>query len=217
VRTWAKRIRLAAGVAAIWATPATAIESVWARLPAGLPADSMAAPLHRIEATGPRPTAAGAAYALGQFHMARGEYPLAAAAFGRAAARLEGHDRGEARYRQGVAFLGEREPGKARAAFEEVAMLSQTLRALAQLGLAQSFVLAGERERAIDVLRRLLDGPAAEAEPAALARYAALCERAHREADVAAARARLARRWPRSFEAALLPPPPQAGKPAGAP
>ena len=96
-------------------------------------------------------------------------------------------------------------------------MLSQTLRALAQLGLAQSFVLAGERERAIDVLRRLLDGPAAEAEPAALARYAALCERAHREADVAAARARLARRWPRSFEAALLPPPPQAGKPAGAP
>jgi tetratricopeptide (TPR) repeat protein len=187
-----------------FAAPASALESVWARLPAGLPADSLRPVLLRIEAAGPKSTAAGAAYALGQFHHARGEYRLAADAFGRAAARLADYDRAEARYRQGLSWLGAVDGGRARAAFEEVSSESQPLRPLAQLGLARALALTGETEREFVVLRRLLDGPAGEAEPAALERFAALCDRAHRTADALAARDRLLRRWPRSLEAARL-------------
>jgi Tfp pilus assembly protein PilF len=189
--------------------PARALESVWARIPAGVAADSLAPVLLRIEAEGPRSAAAAAARALGQFHHARGEYRLAAEAFGRAAARVEGYDRAEARYRQGLSWLGAGDGGRARASFESVSAESQPLRALAQLGLAQALALGGETEQETSVLKHLLDGPAGEAEPAALELYAALCDRAHRTTDATAARDRLLRRWPRSLEAARL------GQPAG--
>ena len=186
--------------------PAHALEPIWSHLPPGIGADSLAPALQRLEARSPRSLAGSAAYALGQFHLARGEYRAAGEAFGRAAARLAGPDRAEARYRQGLALLGSADPGRARAAFEEVLSASQPLRAFAQLGLAQAHALAGETNRELDVLKRLLDGPAGEAEPAALERYAALCDRLKRTADATAARDRLARRWPRSFEAARLEP-----------
>ncbi len=186
------------------AVPAHALESVWSKLPAGIATDSLAPVLRRIESAGPRTTAAGAAFVLGQFHHARGEYREAAEAFGRCAARLTGYDRAEARYRQGLAWLGAQDGGRARAAFEEVSAASQPLRPFSQLGLAQALDLTGERARELDVLRRLLDGPAGEVEPAALERYAALCDAAHRTADAIAARDRLLRRWPRSLEAARL-------------
>ena len=181
-----------------------AMEDISSRLPRGLPADSLGSALRRIEAAGPASTSAAAAFAEGQFHHARGEYRLAADAFGRAAARLQGLDHTEARYRQGLAFLGERDAARARAAFEEVSMLSQPYRALAQLGLARAHGLAGESDQELTVLRRLLDRPAGEAEPAALALYAALCDRQHHASEARAARERLVKRWPRSFEAALL-------------
>jgi hypothetical protein len=73
--------------------------------------------------------------------------------------------------------LGAQDAGHARAAFEDAAASSTLLRAYAQLGLAQAHALAGETSREMEVLRRLLDGPAGEAEPAALERYAALCDR----------------------------------------
>src|SRR5437762_1127811 len=184
-----------AAVVALVGPPARAIESVWSRVPAGLSVDSLSPALRQLEAAGPRAASAGAAYVLGQFHFARGEYRLSADAFGRAAARLEGADRAEARYRQGLSWLGEREPGRARAAFEEVAMVSASLRPLAVLGLAQSFALSGESDRELETLKRLLLSPAGEAEPAALERYAVLCERAHRSAAAAGARGRLRRRW----------------------
>jgi len=196
---------------------AHALESVWSRLPGGLAADSLRPALQRIEASGPRATAAAAAYALGQFHLARGEYHPAALAFGRAAARLPGADRADARYRQGLALLGERQPDRARAAFEEVISLSPPHRPLAELGLAQAFGLAGETDQELNVLRRLLDGPAGEAEPAALERYAALCEREHRAGEAHAARERLRKRWPRSFEAARLAAPAAEAVPAAQP
>jgi tetratricopeptide (TPR) repeat protein len=183
---------------------AQALESVWAKLPAGIGADSLGPALRRIEIAGPKATSAGAAFALGQFHHARGEYHDAADAFGRAAARLLGYDRAEARYRQGLAWLGAQDGGRARAAFEEVSGLSQPLRPYSQLGLAQALALTSEPAREMEVLRRLLDGPAGEVEPAALERYAALCDGAHRTADAIAARDRLLRRWPRSLEAARL-------------
>src|SRR5512143_31620 len=124
------------------AAPARAMDDVWSRVPSGLAADSLAPVLQRLEAGGPAATSAAAAFALGEFHHARGEYRMAAAAFGRAAARLQGVEHTEARYRQGLAWLGERDPGRARAAFEEVAMLSQPFRAVAQLGLARAYALA---------------------------------------------------------------------------
>ena len=148
--------------------------------------------------------AAGAAFTLGQFHHARGEYRQAAEAFGRAAARLAGHDRSDARYRQGLSWLGGGDGGRARAAFEAVSAESQPLRQLAQLGLAQALALTGEPARELDVLKHLLDGPAGEAEPAALELYALLCDRAHQTEAAIAARDRLWRRWPRSLEAARL-------------
>ena len=195
------------------AAPVHAVDDVWSRLPRGLPADSLGPELRRIEAAGPAGVSAAAAFAEGQFRYARGEYRLAAAAFGRAAARLQGPEHSEARYRQGLALLGERDPGHARAAFDEVAMLSQPYRALALLGLARAHALAGQPEQELSVLRRILDRPAGEAEPAALARYAALCDRTRRTAEARAARERLAKRWPRSFEAALLPPAGEEARP----
>ena len=197
--------RFGAALAALLAvTPAHALESVWSKLPAGLAADSLAPALRRLEAGGPRSTSAAAAFVLGQFHHARGEYRLAAEAYGRAAARLNGFEQAQARYCQGVAWLGVPDGGRARAAFEAVSQQSQPLRALAQLGLAQALALTGETAREMDVLRRLLDGPAGEAEPAALERYALLCDRLHRTAEAIAARDRLLRRWPRSLEAARV-------------
>ena len=195
------------------ALPARAMDDVWPLVPKGLPADSLAPVLQRIEAAGPASTAGAAAFALGQLHYAHGEYRPAAAAFGRAAARLQGLEHTEARYRQGLAFLGDRDPARARAAFDEVAMLSQPFRSLAQLGLARAFALAGDEEQELSVLRRLLDRPAGEAEPGALASYAALCDRLRRTGEARAARERLAKRWPRSFEAALLPPDETGAKP----
>lgn len=186
------------------APPTRAVPSPWAQLPSALPADSLVNALRTMEARGPRPAAASAAYGLGQLHYARGEYRPAAEAFGRAAARFSGADRADARYRQGLAWLGAQEPGRARAAFEEVAASSRPLRAFAQLGLAQAFALAGEPAREKSTLDRLLESPAGEAEPAALERHAALSERLNRAAEAKASRDRLRRRWPRSFEAARV-------------
>ena len=83
-------------------------------------------------------------------------------------------------------------------------MLSQPFRSLAQFGLARAHALAGEPEQELDLLLRLLDRPAGEAEPAALARYAALSDRLHHTNEAREARERLLKRWPRSFEAALV-------------
>jgi tetratricopeptide (TPR) repeat protein len=187
----------------VLAAPAVAMTDVWSMMPPGIPADSLGSALLRLEAAGPATTSAAAAFAEGQFHYARGEYRLAADAFGRAVARVQGPEHSEARYRQGLAFLGARDPGRARAAFEEVAMLSQPLRTLAQFGVARAYALAGETEQELTVLRRLLDRPAGEVEPAVLARYAALCDRQHHSSEARAAREALAKRWPRSVEVAL--------------
>ena len=195
---------LAMSVLLVAAAPSQAMEDIWSRLPRGLPADSLGSALQRLESAGPAPVSAAAACAEGEFHHARGEYRLAAEAFGRAAARLQGLEHIEARYRQGLAWLGDRDPGRARAAFEEVAMLSQPFRSLAQFGLARAHALAGEPEQELDLLLRLLDRPAGEAEPAALARYAALSDRLHHANEAREARERLLKRWPRSFEAALV-------------
>ena len=183
--------------------PAGAMESIAARLPAGVAADDLAPVLLRLEGSGTKSTGGAAAFLLGELLEARGDLRASAAAFGRAAGRLTGDDKARARYRQGVAWLGVPDGWRARAAFEESERVP-AVAAESQLGLALAMVQINEPERARDVLYKLLEGNAGEAEPVALERYASLCDRAHRATEAQAARDRLARRWPHSIEAARL-------------
>src|SRR5690349_24133577 len=96
---------------------APGLESLLARLPA----DSLLAPVRRYEVAqrhGAR--AAEAALVLGQLHLVRGEYRLAAEAFGRAAAGFEPGQKEETRYWAGVAWLGAGDARRARSRFEEI-------------------------------------------------------------------------------------------------
>lgn len=179
---------------------------------ASAPADSLILPLRRFEVAraGSAP-AAEAALALGHLHYARSEYTQAAAAFSRAAARLDPARKPEARYWAGLSWLGMREADQARSAFEEVAASPSPRRAEAQLGLAFAYELEGKNDRALEALSRLLRGDPGEAGPAALERTIALAERLHRNDLARTARARLARTYPRSIEAAMLAAPGAAG------
>lgn len=203
---------------ALVAAPAPALagaEAAWALLPPRLPADSCLARLRAWEAAPPAALAPGdASLALGQLHYARGEYRQAREAFTRASAKATGPARGEARYWAGLAALALSEGGAAREAFAEAAAASPARRPLAQLGLAQAWEADRRPEKAFDALHGLLAADPGEAGPAALERQAALAEQFHRNDEAKRARARLAREYPRSLEAARLNAAPAA--PAGA-
>ena len=181
------------------------MSDVWRSVPASLPADSIPRVLRELESRGNRGTdAAGAACALGQFHFARGEYAQAAAAFGRAAGRSGGSERGEVRYWAGLTHLALGQPSEAREAFEEASRSALPRRSLARLGVAQALQAEGRAPMALDELRKLLAGDPGEAGPAALTAYALLTERAKRPDDARQARTRLLREYPTSVEAARL-------------
>jgi tetratricopeptide (TPR) repeat protein len=166
-------------------------------------ADSLVGPLRRIEAEGSRPQQAGeAALLLGRLHYARGEYHAAAAAFTRAAARLDPSRRGEARYWTGVCWLALRSPSAARATFEEVAASGSPRRNDARFGLALAWEMADRPDRAYDTLEQLLAGNPGEVGAAALDHFAALADRLHRTLVARRARARLIAQYPGSLEAA---------------
>lgn len=167
------------------------------------PSDSLPATLRRLEVSPSNPAAgARAVMVLGQLHYARGEFRQAAAAFGRAAARLAPGEKPEARYAQGLAFLGLGEPIQARAALEEVARTSTPLREPALLGIAQAWEVAERPEQALETLEPLLGQELSETGPTILERIAALAERANRQDEARRARERLLRDYPRSIEAA---------------
>lgn len=167
------------------------------------PADSLPSALARLEATSPDPDeGARAVMTLGQLHYARGEFRDAAAAFGRAAARLAPGDKPLARYAQGLSFLGLGEPTQARAALEEVAHNSSALHDDALLGVAQAWELDQRPERALETLEPLLGQPLSESGASILERLGALAERANRPDEARRARERLLRDYPRSIEAA---------------
>jgi tetratricopeptide (TPR) repeat protein len=189
---------------ALAAAPAHARpDAAWRALPARAPADSVMTVLLGWEQRGgPGVRAGEAGYALGQFRYARGEYEPAAAAFLRAAARLDGDDRAAARYGWALATFALGHATAARPVFEEVSRSNASVRPLALLGSAQCWEAEGRPERALDTLQRLLAGEAGEAAPAALERCAALAERLHRGRDADEARRRLVRQYPHSMEAA---------------
>jgi tetratricopeptide (TPR) repeat protein len=139
---------------------------------------------------------------LGQLHFARGEFREAAAAFGRAAARLDPAAKPEARYAQGLAFLALGEPTQARSALEEVARTSSLRRIDAELGVAQAWELDRRPERAFETLEPLLDDALGESGPTVLDRIGALAERFDKQDEARKARERLLREYPRSIEAA---------------
>jgi tetratricopeptide (TPR) repeat protein len=189
----------AAPRAAASPAPAADLGSLLARHPA----DSLVVPLRRFEAEhGREPQGGEAALMLGRLHFARGEYAQAAAAFARAAARLDPARKPEARYWSGLAWLALKQPEQARAALEEVATSASPRASEARLGIALAWELANRPDRAYDELDRLLQRDPGEAGPAALERFAALAERLHRGDVAVRARARLMRDYPRSIEAA---------------
>jgi len=171
---------------------------------ADTPADRLVEPLRRLEADHTRPAEGlRAALALGQLHLARAEYREAVELYARTAARLDPARKDEARYWQGIAWLGLNQPAPARAALDEVARGRGPRRAAAQLGVAQAWELAGQPRRAYDALIPLLDwGTGSEVEPTALERVVALGERLGHPEQARRARERLLRQYPRSIEGA---------------
>lgn len=165
------------------------------------PADSLVAPLGRLEAGRDGAGAAEAALTLGLLHYARGEYRQAAASFARATPRLGPARRGEAHYWAGLAWLGAGEVGQARTAFEEAARSGSPRRPEAQLGVALCWDAAQRPERALETLQTLLAGEPGEAGPAALERVALLARRLDRPELARRACERLAKDYPRSIEA----------------
>lgn len=179
-----------------------ALDAAWRAIPPSVPAESLAIRLRAFEL---RPTsrigAGEAAFALGQFHYARGEYRQSSDAFLRASGRLTGADRAEARYWCGLVALALGSGPVARGAFAEA---PATRRALAQFGIALAWDLEKRPDRAFDTLRQLLAGDAGEATAPALHRYAALAAQLHRDDEARKAGARLAQEFPGTLEAARL-------------
>ncbi len=191
---------------ALLALPAQAgLDAAWKAIPARVPTDSLPVVLRAMETRGAPGVRPGeAAYALGQFRYVRGEYAPAADAYLRAYARLTGPDRPVARYAYALAALALGNTGAARVAFLQVADESPELRALAQLGVAQSWDAERHPEKALDVLHALIAHDPGEAGAPALERFAALASQFHRDPEARVARTRLALHYPRSIEAARL-------------
>lgn len=171
------------------------------RLLETVPADSLARPLARLEASQRGALAAEAALALGRLHFARGEYRQAAAAFARATPRFDPASRAETRYWAGLAWLGAGEIAAARGALEEAARGGSSRRAGALLGVALCWEKERKADRALGTLQALLAEEPGEAGPAALERTAALATVLRRPELARRARERLLREYPRSMEA----------------
>ncbi len=185
-----------------------------ARLLEQTPADSLLAPLRRYEHQQLRgTTAAEAAFALGQLHLIRGEYRLAADAFSRAAAGFEPARKGEALYWVGIAWLGVPDPHRARGSLEVVVRGGGPRRDPAALGIAETWMLENRPENAIRILSRLVARRSGEVTPAALGRLAAVAQRLRAPEVARIANERLRRDYPRSFEARGIGPDPVAPVP----
>lgn len=166
------------------------------------PADSLLAPLRHYELLHRRSTrAAEAAMLLGDLHVARGEYRLAADAFSRAAAGFDPARKSEALYRAGIAWLGVPDARRARSLLGEVESGSGARRVDAALGIAFAWSLDHQPDRALKLLTRLVEERPGEAGAAALEQLAVLADRQGQPGVARDARERLRREYPRSFEA----------------
>jgi len=182
-----------------------------ARLLEQTPAGALLAPLRRYEHQQLRGTsAAEAAFVLGQLHLVRNEYRLAADAFSRAAAGFEPARKEEALYWTGIAWLGVPDPHRARAPLEVVVRGAGPRRAQAEFGIAAAWMLEDRPESAFRTLSRLVARRPSEVTPAALERLAAVAQRLRAPGVARLASERLRREYPRSFEARGIGPDPVA-------
>lgn len=186
------------------AAPAAAVMPVRELLPAGTPEDSTASALHAVEARERGPRGAAAAYHLGAWHLARGEYGQARAAHLRAAQRLSADDRLWARIGAARAALALGAPAEARSAAADALHAGAPLRAAARMAIAQALELEGHRAEALALYSKLLADQPGELGASALERVAVLHQSLEHAASAAEARARLLREYPASPEAARL-------------
>lgn len=183
------------------------------------PAESLDRALKHFEvAHGRSLESAEAAFTLGQFHYARGEYRQAAEAYARAAARYPPDRKSEARYWQGLAALGQGDATQARAVLTEVAEVESPRRAAARYAVAEAWLRAGRVEPALDQLKALLDDRPDEMRSEALERTAELARRLGNEGEAERATRELEKLSPRAVEPVRKPsPPPVAAPPAPPP
>jgi len=181
------------------------------------PTDSLDGALRRFEVTHGRTTeGADAAFVLGQFHYARGEYRQAGDAFARAAARDAPERKSEARYWQGLAALGEGEAVRARALLEDLAQAESPRRADARYALAEAWVREGKPAQAVTELKALLADRPEDMETPALERLAELSGRLGDRNAAEQATRTLARLNPAAAEPVRRPPPVPAAPPPAA-
>lgn len=200
----------------LWVPPSHAVLSLGRLVPAGTHEDSTAAALHAAEARDRGAVGAAAAFHLGAWHLARGEYGQARAAYLRAAQRLTGDDRHWARIGAARAALALGAPAEARSAAADALRGGPTVRAAARMASAQALELEGDKPRALELYSKLLADQPGEIGASALERVAVLHQSLKHTADAAEARARLQREYPASPEAARLqrtPPSEASGKP----
>lgn len=173
------------------------------------PADSLDGPLKHFEvAHGRSLESADAAFTLGQFHYARGEYKQAAEAYARASARYPPDRKAEARYWQGLAALGQGDATQARSVLGEVAEVESPRRAAARYAVAEAWLRAGRIEPALDQLRTLLADRPDEMKSEALERTAELARRLGDDGEAERATRELEKLSPRAVEPVRRPSPP---------
>jgi tetratricopeptide (TPR) repeat protein len=166
------------------------------------PADSLLGPLRRYELEHRHNAqAAEAAMLLGDLHVARAEYRLAADAFARAAAGFDPARKDEALYREGIALLGAADARRARAVLGEVGRGASARRGDAALGIALAWARDHHLERALQLLTRLVAKDPGESGATALERVAVIADQLGQPGVARRARDRLRREYPRSFEA----------------
>lgn len=173
-------------------------------LTAGKSEDSTAAALHGLEARERGARGAAAAFHLGSWHLARGEYGQARAAYLRAAPRLAGDDRHWARIGAARAALAMGAAAEARTAASDALRAGPEVRAAARMATAQALELEGHRTQALELYSKLLSDRPGELGASALERAAVLHQALQHAEAAREARARLLREYPASPEAARL-------------
>lgn len=201
------RILLTCLLATLAAGPARAVLALRDLVPAGVQGDSLGATLQTLEAHDRGARGAAAVWHRAGWHLARGEYGQARAAYLRAAQRLSGEDRHWARVGAARGALALGAAAEAKAAVADALRATGPVAAAARMAFAQALELEGDRQHALEMYSKLLASAPGEVGASALERVAAIHE-SLRHADAAAeARARLLRDYPSSPEASRIPSP----------
>ena len=207
------RILLTCLLTALAAAPARAVIPLRDLVPASVQGDSLEAVLSALEAHDRSARGAAAVWHRAGWHLARGEYGQARAAYLRAAQRLSGEDRHWARIGAARAALALGAAAEARTALVDALRAPGPVGAAASMALAQAMELEGDKQHALELYSKLLSGSPGEVGASALERVAAIHESLKHIEAAAEARARLLREYPSSPEASRVPATPASTAP----